>query len=52
MGIEMKKFIAASLLAIFGLCSIAQAQQTTRCVKNLDGSVTCTTTGPKSPWSN
>jgi hypothetical protein len=40
-GTTMKSII---ILAITLAATIAQAQTTTRCVKNWDGSVTCTTT--------
>ena len=41
--------ITLILIALFGafvvfFATVAQAQETTRCVKNWDGSVTCTTT--------
>jgi len=35
---------ALIVIAISLLATLAQAQSTTRCVKNFDGSVTCTTT--------
>ena len=40
-GTTMKSII---VIAITLAATIAQAQTTTRCVKNWDGSVTCTTT--------
>jgi hypothetical protein len=40
-GTAMKAII---VIAITLATTIAQAQTTTRCVKNWDGSVTCTTT--------
>lgn len=33
------------IIAITLAATLAQAQTTTRCVRNWDGSVTCTTTG-------
>ena len=40
-GTTMKSII---VIAITLAATLAQAQTTTRCVKNWDGSVTCTTT--------
>ena len=40
-GTAMKAII---VIAITLVATLAQAQTTTRCVKNWDGSVTCTTT--------
>jgi hypothetical protein len=42
-------FIALFATFVVLAATVAQAQTTTRCVKNWDGSVTCTTT--KSPFA-